>query len=78
MKAWKRSFMPFSQARGARLLLHMLHYHDELLVDIGANPLRKRGPWAPLKELIEPYLPADYREVVNGDWERLEGRGRVP
>ncbi len=70
MKAWKRAWMPFSASRGARLIVHMQHYHDELLRDFGANPLRKRGPWAPLKEVIEPYEPADYREIVSGEWAR--------
>ena len=64
--------MPFSPARGARLILHMLHYHDELLRDFGANPNRKSGWLAPLKELIDPYEPNDYRAVVSGGWEREE------
>ncbi len=78
MKAWKRSWMPASHARGARLILHMLHYHDELLKDFGANPLRKTGPLAPLKELIEPYEPKDYRAIVAGDWKRANGRPAEP
>src|SRR5262249_14310855 len=68
LKDWKRSWMPFSSARGARLLLHMLYYHDELLRDFGANPLRKLGILAPLKELFVPYQPHDYRAIVAGDW----------
>ena len=78
MKAWKRAWMPFSAARGARLLLHMLHYHDELLRDFGADPLRKRGLLAPLKELFVPYQPSDYRTIVAGDWEASEGRAASP
>jgi dimethylaniline monooxygenase (N-oxide forming) len=74
MKAWKRSWMPFSHGRGNRLLLHMLHYHDELLRDFGANPKRKTGLFAPLKELIDPYEPNDYRAIVSGDWECDEER----
>src|SRR5262249_48876450 len=31
LKAGNRAWMPFSAPRGARLLLHMLYYHDELL-----------------------------------------------
>jgi len=77
LKVWKRSWMPFSAARGARLQLHMLYYHDELLQDFGANPLRKRGILAPLKELFMPYQPSDYRSIVAGDWEASEGRALV-
>ena len=64
MQRWKRATMPFSRGRGARLLLYMQHYHDELLTDIGISPLRKRGPLAPFKEVFAPYEPADYREIV--------------
>jgi dimethylaniline monooxygenase (N-oxide forming) len=35
MKAWKRAWMPFSPSRSARLIVHMQHYHDELLRDFG-------------------------------------------
>ena len=68
MRTWKRRWMPFSHARGARLILHMLHYHDDLLRDIGANPKRKTGLLAPLKELIAPYEPGDYKSIVSGAW----------
>ena len=61
MKAWKRSFMPMSDARSARLIVHMQHYHDELLTDFGADPLRKTGVLGPLKELIWPYEPRGLR-----------------
>jgi dimethylaniline monooxygenase (N-oxide forming) len=64
LRQWKRRWMPPSQQLGARLILHMLHYHDELVRDIGASPLRKSGFFAPLKELIAPYEPRDYRSVV--------------
>jgi dimethylaniline monooxygenase (N-oxide forming) len=74
MKAWKRSWMPPSRARSARLVIHMQHHHDELLRDLGASPLRKRGVLAPLKELVFPYAPADYATIVSGDWERQEAR----
>jgi cation diffusion facilitator CzcD-associated flavoprotein CzcO len=68
MKAWKRSWMPFGPARGARLHAHQLHYWDELLRDVGAGVTRKRGFWAPLKELLDPYEPNDYRSIVSGEW----------
>jgi hypothetical protein len=73
MKAWKRSWMPFSGARSARVLLQMAHYHAELLSDFGADPFRKRGPLAPLKELMAPYQSSDYRDIAAGDWRRVEG-----
>lgn len=66
MRAWKRRCMPFSQARGARLILHMQHYHDDLLADLGQTPLRKTGVAAPFKEVFAPYEPRDYRDVVAG------------
>lgn len=72
MKAWKQSWMPQSSARSARLVIHMQHYHDELLTDIGASPLRKRGIFAPLKELIFPYEPRDYATIVSGAWTQEE------
>lgn len=74
MKAWKRKWMPFSHARGARLLLHQLHYHDELLRDFGASPYRKVGVFAPLKELIDPYEPNDYSAIVSGEWAHTKRR----
>ena len=76
MQRWKRSWMPFSSARSARVLLHMANYHDELLRDFGANPFRKRGVFAPLKELIEPYQSSDYRDIVSREWQALEGERR--
>lgn len=63
-QTWKRHVMPPSKGRAARLLLHMLHYHDELLEDVGVSPLRKRGVFGPFKEVFAPYEPADYRDVV--------------
>lgn len=65
MKTWKRGSMPFSSSRSARLIAHTQHYHDELLRDFGANPLRKTGIFAPLKELIFPYEPADYAPLLS-------------
>lgn len=68
MKAWKRSWIPFSPARSARLIAHTQHYHDELLRDLGVSPLRKTGFAAPLKELIVPYEPSDYASLVSAHW----------
>jgi len=67
MQTWKRETMPFSSSRSARLIAHTQHYHDELLKDLGENPLRKTGFFAPLKELIFPYQPSDYAAVVSRD-----------
>lgn len=68
MKHWKRSWMPFSPARSARILLHMGNYHDELLRDFGADPFRKKGLFAPLKELLAPYQSSDYHDIASGEW----------
>ena len=65
MRAWKRSWIPYSNARSARLIAHTQHYHDELLKDLGVNPLRKTGFFAPVKELIFPYGPADYASLFD-------------
>ena len=46
------------------MLLHQLSYFDELLMDMGENPLRKRGIFAPLKELFAPYQPSDFKDIV--------------
>jgi dimethylaniline monooxygenase (N-oxide forming) len=74
MKRWKRSWLPASAARGARLIAHMQHYHDELLRDFGADPLRKRGIFGPFKELMVPYQPADYRDIASGAWARSDSK----
>ena len=66
LKVWKRSWMPFSSVRSARVLLHMANYHDELLRDFGADPFRKQGFLAPFKEVLAPYQSSDYRDVVAG------------
>lgn len=68
VRDWKRAWMPESAARGSRLLLHMHHYHDQLLSDIGADPRRKKGALAPFKEVFAPYQPSDYRDIVSGAW----------
>ncbi len=64
LRQWKQSWMPDGPARSSTLLLHMAHYHDELVLDMGADPLRKKGILAPLKELLVPYQASDYRDVV--------------
>jgi len=65
MKEWKRAWIPFSSSRSARLIAHTQHYHDELLRDMGINPLRKRGWLGPLREVFEPYQPSDYADIFS-------------
>ncbi len=69
---WKRSWMPFSHARAARLIVHLQHYLDELLTDIGVNHLRKKGIFAPLAEVFAPYQPSDYRDLAQDNWVEKE------
>ena len=61
-KAWARSWMPDTAARGALVLLHQTHYHDKLLQDMGI-PHRRKGANV-LAEVFAPYTPADYAGVV--------------
>jgi len=60
MKAWKRKIMPEQQSRGSLLQVHILHFHDELLRDLGINWRRKGNSIA---ELFGAYLPADYKDL---------------
>jgi dimethylaniline monooxygenase (N-oxide forming) len=62
-KKWARSFMPESANRGMLVLLHQAHYHDQLVRDMGLNPLRK-GNF--VSEYLMPYAPADYDGIVGG------------
>ena len=65
-KIWKRKTIPPSVNRAATLHLHMQHYHDELLGDIGISAKRKSGHLRMLWELVAPYQPSDYAEVASG------------
>ena len=65
-KQWKREIIPPSRARSATLHLHMQHYHDELLKDMGLPRWRKRGLFKYVKELLAPYQPSDYASVCSG------------
>ncbi len=75
LREWKRRWIPFSHARAARLIVHLQHYLDELMGDIGANPLRKTGIFAPLAEVFAPYEPRDYRDIAADDWVKREFAG---
>jgi dimethylaniline monooxygenase (N-oxide forming) len=57
-KAWKESWMPLKSDRAAILQLHKMQYHDQLCIDMGANPLRKG--WNILAEVFAPYSATDY------------------
>jgi len=63
IKDWKRDFMPAISSRATVIKLHMTHFHDELLIDFGANPYRKKNVFA---EWLADYRPSDYREVLSG------------
>ena len=67
VKCWKRRIIPPSSSRAATLHLHMQHYHDDLLRDMGLSPRRKRGVMGWLKELVAPYQPSDYADVASGE-----------
>ena len=60
MKAWKRKIMPEQQSRGSLLQVHALHYHDELLRDLGIEWRRKSNFVA---EIFGAYMPADYKGI---------------
>jgi len=60
-KRWARSWMPENANRGMLVLLHQIHYHDQLLRDMGLNPHRKGNP---ISEYLMPYEPADYDGII--------------
>jgi len=60
MRAWKRSWMPDTSSRASLVLLHQIHYHDQLLRDMGVSPSRK----CCLSELFCPYQPTDYNGIM--------------
>ncbi len=61
IKNWKRSFMPAISSRATVIKLHMIHFHDELLRDMGINPYRKKNR---ILELFSDYRPIDYSEIL--------------
>lgn len=68
-KSWARSWIPESANRGMLVLLHQTHYHDQLLRDMGLNPLRKGNVVA---EYLMPYEPADYDGIMGGQTTGME------
>jgi len=60
MRTWKRSWMPETASRASLVLLHQIHYHDQLLRDMGLSPSRK----CCLSDLFCPYQPTDYNGII--------------
>lgn len=56
-----RSWMPETTSRSGLVLLHQLHYYDQLLHDMGENPSRKSNPVA---EYLGSYHSRDYDNIV--------------
>ena len=58
--AWARGWMPSTPSRASLVLLHQIHYHDQLCKDMGVAHRRKGG----LGEIFWPYRPSDYNGIV--------------
>jgi len=71
LKAWKREVLPMRNDRGSTIMLHQLHYHEELLEDLAEETcLKQRGACCLVRywyELVQAYLPADYAPVLRQD-----------
>jgi dimethylaniline monooxygenase (N-oxide forming) len=61
LQTFARSFMPETSSRSSLVLLHQLHYYDQLLTDMGENPSRKSNPVA---EYLGSYYCRDYNDIV--------------
>jgi cation diffusion facilitator CzcD-associated flavoprotein CzcO len=57
-----RSWMPETSSRSGLVLLHQLHYYDQLLLDMGENPSRKSNP---VSEYLGSYYSRDYNNIVS-------------
>ena len=72
MKAWKRSWMPFSSARSARVLLHMANYHAELGERDKAlsqySALLAASLQSPYDKLVRAYSKNGYRTPNEYEW----------
>jgi cation diffusion facilitator CzcD-associated flavoprotein CzcO len=55
---WKRSWMPESASRASIIQLHMTHYHDVLMNDMGKTPVNSRW-W----EMLFPISSNNYRNI---------------
>ena len=56
-----RSWMPATASRSSLVLLHQIHYYDQLLSDMGENPSRKSNP---VSEYLGCYYSSDYDGIV--------------
>merc|ERR1712166_545097 len=63
-QAWKRSWMPPTNARASIWQLHMMQYHDTLCKDMGTDHRRKG--LNPLAEVFVPYAASDYAQIFHG------------
>jgi len=63
-QAWKRSWMPPTNARASIWQLHMMQYHDTLCKDMGTDHRRKG--LNPLAEVFVPYAATDYAQIFHG------------
>lgn len=61
VKAWKRRWMPETKGRANMVMLHQLHYYDQLCRDMGENPSRKS---CCLCEIFSPCEPQDYAGIM--------------
>lgn len=62
-QAWKRSWMPATNARASIWQLHMMQYHDSLCKDMGTDHRRKG--LNVLKEVFVPYEATDYADIFD-------------
>ena len=69
-----RSWMPATASRAGLVLLHQLHYNDQLLEDMGENPSRKSNPVA---EYLGSYYSQDYNGIV-GNPARVQSPSASP
>eukprot|EP00884_Botryococcus_braunii_P019302 jgi/Botrbrau1/6055/Bobra.0042s0035.1 len=61
LKQWKRQTYPPGHKRASTLALHELHYHDQLMRDMGYS--HYVHGWNLLAEALVPYISCMYRHV---------------
>ncbi len=60
-QTFARSWMPPTSFRSALVLLHQLHYYDQLLRDMGEEPSRKGNI---VTEYLGSYYGRDYNGII--------------